>query len=260
MTLWILKSGVCDSVVLGKYSNCKIAHGGRTVIIACTLWFAAGVMLIKWPRKKETRQRHSTLAGDETEEDKNVYPEIVGFWQHFMQDLDEEQQLELEKMRGGRPGMGAPQSSLHSMMQSFDDELSVCSNTSIDPKRVRQTTTTTTTTTTTNTGVELAKMREGRPGMGAPQSSLHSMMMEAFDDELSVCSNTSTSTKKKRRPLPTTSTSGESTGEANSSSSTSRSPSWRAPRLGSASMQDEINLRRPSLHEFLESFDNQDIL
>jgi hypothetical protein len=194
MTLWILKSGVCDSVILGKYSNCKIAHGGHTVIIACTLWFAAGVLLIKWPRKNESNQRHSTLAGDEADEAKNVYPEIIGFWQHIIRNLDDEQQIELEKMRGGRPGMGAPQSSLHSMMESFDDELSVCSNTGTAPKRLG--------------------------------------------------------------PPPTTNTSGEPTGEAASS----RSPSWRVPRLASASMHDEINLRRPSLHEFLEAFDDQDIL
>jgi len=124
MTLWILMSGVCDSVVSGKYTNCRIAHGGYTVLAACVLWFTSGVVLLKWPRRIE--QGHLTLAGDERDEAKNQYPEIIGFWQYFIHSLDNEQQIELPTVKFADTRstiMPHQSSSLHDIFESFDDEL-----------------------------------------------------------------------------------------------------------------------------------------
>ena len=141
MTLWVLESGVCHSVVQGKYTNCEMAHGGRTVMVACVLWFTSGVLLLKWPRKEE--YRHSTLAGDENDESKNIYPEIVGFWQHLIQTLDDEQQIEVVTVGNSKPVVATQSlSTLHDIFESFDDELSVCSSNSHQLSQKRQSATT----------------------------------------------------------------------------------------------------------------------
>lgn len=136
MTLFVLESGVCDADPQKLQRNCRVSSGANWVIASCVLWFASGVVLLKWPRAKE--YAHSSLAADESDEHNHEYPaefagDYDGMWGGLMKSLGSEE-VEMKPYRDNpeedqngdrRPSLPQQSSSLRDLILGFDDELQV---------------------------------------------------------------------------------------------------------------------------------------
>jgi hypothetical protein len=127
MTLLVLTSHVCQT-------GCSLGTGYAWVVAGTVLWFASGVVLVKWPRAE---YRHFSLSMEEDPQQQRNYPERVvddddalsGMWRSFSDETT------LVEMTTRFYNEETPQlsSSLRNLMSGFDSELHGDLNSSMDP-------------------------------------------------------------------------------------------------------------------------------